>query len=114
MSTPHHKTLTLERWRELSLVERMANVGSEVCRAIAWRQRNQDVARLALERALELLDLTLLTVADSPPRLRELARTREVLVDYFLFDNRYGSTDALWQGTFDAFAHAAALRRAAR
>lgn len=114
MSTPHHKTLTLERWRELSLVERMANVGSEVGRAIAWRRKNPEVARLALERALELLDLTMLTLADSPPRLREIARTREVLVDYFLFDNRYGSTDALWQRTFDAFGHAAALRRAAR
>lgn len=114
MSTSHHKTLSLERWRELSLAERMANVGSEVCRAISWRPRNEEIARLALERALELLDLTIRTVTDSPPRLRELSRTREVLVDSFLFDNRYGSTDALWQRTFDAWAHAAARERAAR
>jgi hypothetical protein len=114
MTTPHHKALTLEHWRALSLAERMANVGSEVGRAIAWRHRNREVARLALERALELLDLTMQTVVDSPPRLRELTRTREVLVDSFLFDNQYGSSDALWARTFDAWAYAAALRRAAR
>ena len=104
----HHKTLTVERWQQLSLCERLANVGSEVNRAINWREKNPRYAELALERALELLDLTLLTVAGQESRLRELARSREALVDFFLGDNQYGSSDALWRKYFDAFAYAAA------
>ena len=108
MRLVHHSTLTVDRWQQLSLCERLANVGSEVHRAINWRVRNPKYAELAVERALELMDLTLLTVQGVGPRLRELARTREALVDYFLGDNQYGSTDALWKGYFDAFAQAAA------
>jgi hypothetical protein len=111
MNLAHHKGLTAERWARLPFCERMANVGSEVHRAISWRGRNPQYSQLALERALELLDLSLLTVVDQEPRLRELARVREALVDYFLHDNQYGSSDALWQKYFDAFTHAAALTR---
>jgi hypothetical protein len=111
MKLVHHKGLTLERWARLPLCERMANVGSEVHRAISWRERNPQYSKQALERALELLDLSMLTVVDWGPRLRELARVREALVDYFVYDNQYGSSDALWQKYFDAFAHAAARAR---
>jgi hypothetical protein len=111
MKPVHHKGLTLERWAGMPFCERMANVGSEVHRAISWRERNPDYSRQALERALELLDLSLLTVVDQRPRLRELARVRETLVDYFVYENQYGSSDALWQKYFDAFAHAAAVAR---
>jgi len=107
----HHQGMTAERWAQLPLCERLANVGSEVHRAISWRQRNREFARTAVERALELLDLTLVTVADEQPRLRELARLRETLVDYFVCDNQYGSSDELWERYFDAFTHAAALAR---
>lgn len=109
MILAHHKNLSVDRWQQLSLCERLANVGSEVHRAISWRQKKPEYSLLAVERALELIDLTLMTVVDQAPRLRELTRTREVLVDYFLCDNQYGSTDALWQKYFDAFAHAAAV-----
>jgi hypothetical protein len=57
----HHKNLSVERWSQLSLCERLANVGSEVHRAISWRERNPQLSKLAMERALELLDLTLAT-----------------------------------------------------
>jgi len=109
MNLVHHKKLTVERWQQLSLGERLANVGSEVHRAIDWREKNPEYAMLAVERALELIDLTLLTVAGSQARLRELTRTREALVDSFHGDNEYGSTDALWKKQFDAFTHAAAV-----
>jgi hypothetical protein len=111
MNLVHHKGLTLERWQQLGFCERMANIGSEVNRAISWRERDVQRSTLAVERALELLDLTLMTVASDAPRLRELTRTREALVDYFFYDNEYGSSDRLWQKHFDAFAHAAALAR---
>ena len=111
MNLVHHTGLTLERWRQLGFCERMANVGSEVHRAISWRERNPKHSTLAVERALELLDLTLLTITGEAPRLRELTRTREALVDYFFYDNQYGSSDTLWQKYFDAFAYAVALAR---
>lgn len=63
----------------------------------------------AFERALELFDLTL----DDPrhrqsaARLRELARAREVVVDFFDGANEYRSTASTLQKYFDEFALAA-------
>jgi hypothetical protein len=107
MKRVHHKDLTLERWEKLSFCEQMAHVGSEVGRAMSWRGRNEKYSELALERALELLDLTLEASVKSGPRLRELARVREALVDYFYFSNEYGSSDKAWESYFGAFAYAA-------
>ncbi len=108
--TPVHRELAAGRWFGLSLVEQMANIGSEIERTIAWRGRNEENSATAFERGLELLDLTI-----SDPRhrgrLRELTRVREALADHFAFDNQYGSTDDSWRRYFHAFAYAAALRR---
>ena len=81
-----HRDLASGRWHELSLAEQLGNIGSEISRAIKWSARNPDTSRGALYRALELIDLTL----DDPrhrrsaPRLREIARTREVVIDLSL------------------------------
>jgi len=102
-----HKELAAGRWFELSFVEQMANIGSEVERAIKWRQKNnKDYSQAAFERALELLDLT---IADKKmiKRLKELTRLREALADYFAFNNSYKSTDESWQKYFLAFNYAA-------
>ncbi|MBU2036638.1 hypothetical protein KJ866_00295, partial [Patescibacteria group bacterium] len=64
------------------------------------------------ERALELLDLTI-DDDKNKKRLRELLRVREVMADYFQFDNIYGSTDKSWQNYFYAFNYAARLRMGA-
>jgi hypothetical protein len=109
--TVRHPELAAGRWFRLSLVEQVANVGSEIERAIRWRGKgNAEVGRRAFERALELLDLT---IADEKnrARLKELTRLREALADYFWFDNRYGSSDESWRKYFHAFAHAAAKAR---
>lgn len=102
----HHKGLTKRRWSELSFFEQMANVGSEVERTIKWKNRDSEYARLAFERALELLDLTIGGAKDLP-RLKELVRVRELLTDYFEFDNIYGSSDEKWQKYFYSFNFAA-------
>lgn len=107
MKLLHHKDLTLERWQELSFYEQMANIGSDVFRTMSWRQKNPQYSQLALERALELLDLTLEAAVKSKSRLKELARLREALVDYFLFDNTFRSSDEHWQKYFGAFNYAA-------
>jgi hypothetical protein len=105
-----HRELAAGRWFELSLVEQMANIGSEIERTIAWRGRSERNSTTAFDRCLELLDLT---IADRRHRgrLRELTRVREALADHFVFDNRYGSTDESWRRYFHAFTNAAALRR---
>jgi hypothetical protein len=107
--TTQHKDLSSGRWNNLSFAEQMANIGSEVGRAISWRNKdNQGYSQLALDRALELLDLT---VSDKKNilRLREVLRTREALADYLFFDNSYHSTDAIWQSYFLAFNYAARI-----
>lgn len=106
-----HKELAAGRWFTMTFYEQMANVGSEVDRAISWRNKNnQAYSQKAFERALELLDLTV-----SDPRnilrLKELLRVREVLADYFAFDNIYGSTDKSWHNYFFAFNYAARVNK---
>ena len=65
----------------------------------------------ALERALELLDLTLADPRHlrSTGRLREIARAREVLCDFLAGSNVYGSTETGIRRYFDAYAIAASL-----
>jgi len=102
-----HKELAAGKWEKLSLAEQMANIGSEVERAINWRTKNNpEYSRLAFERALELLDLTL-SCNHVFPRLKELARLREVLADFFVFNNNYRSTETDLKNYFFAFNYAA-------
>jgi len=103
-----HKQLH-DRWNNLSFFEQMANVGSEVERALNWQAKgNKEYSRLAFERALELLDFTTEGMKEKN-RLRELKRLREVLVDYFAANNSYGSTPKVWHNYFFAFNYAARL-----
>jgi hypothetical protein len=101
-----HPQLAAGRWNTLPLVEQLAHVGSEVERAIGWKDKgNADYSRRAFERALELLDIT---IADEKnlTRLKELLRVREALADYFVFDNEYRSSDEAWRKYFYPFAFA--------
>ena len=112
MNDLRHQDLAAGRWWELSLYEQLGHVGSEISRANRWTGRNPELAQAAFYRALELLDLTLADprLRRSAPRLREIARTREVVVDYFAGSNEYGSSGPSLQKYFDAFAFAARAR----
>jgi hypothetical protein len=102
-----HKNLTAGRWKELSFLEQMANIGSEVERALKWRAKNNaDYAQKAFERALELIDLTLENTR-KVAHLKEIARMREVIVDYFFGENQFMSTETLWRNYFSHFTYAA-------
>lgn len=111
--TARHRDLAAGRWFELSLAEQLGNVGSEFGRAVRWSGSNPALAEKAFHRALELFDLTL----DDPrhrrsvARLREIARAREVVVDFLSGENRYGSTAPSLQKYFDAYALATRRRR---
>lgn len=109
--TYQHKQLARGRWFELTLAEQMANIGSEVERTISWKNKNnRDYSRKAFERALELLDLTV-EDAKNRFRLKELLRLREALIDYFVFDNEFSSSDELWRKYFHPFNFKARKKR---
>lgn len=102
-----HKELAQGRWSQLSFLEQMANIGSEVERALNWKARNnEDYCRQAFERALELLDLTL-DDSRNITRLKEIARVREAIVDFFTGSNQYVSTEESWKKYFSYFTYAA-------
>ena len=105
-----HKLLAAGKWKELSFIEQMANIGSEVIRTINWKKKNKDYSKLAFYRALELADLT---IADrkNKNRLKEIVRMREILVDYFFGENIYESSDKLWEKYFLAFNWKAQLHK---
>ena len=106
-----HKELASGRWKELSLAEQMANIGSEVGRAMRWRRKgNTEFAQRAAVRALELLDLSL-DAGHSYSQLKELARVREAVVDYLFGSNEFASSEALWRSYFDHFNYAARVDR---
>ena len=105
--TLEHRGLAEGRWAQMSFVEQMANIGSEVERALNWRSRNNgEYARKASERALELFDLSLAATQDAS-RLRELARAREAWAEYFFGKNPFCSNDEEWKKYFFQFTYAA-------
>jgi hypothetical protein len=105
-----HGNLAAGRWKRLSFAEQMANIGSEVERALSWQAKNNTAySRKAFERALELLDLTL-DSATRYPCLKEVARVREAVADYFAGSNQFNSTRASWQKYFMPFAYLARSR----
>ena len=109
MTEWQHADTVGARWQGLSLAEQFGNVGSEISRAIRWSTKNPATAQAALYRGLELFDLML----DDPQhrgsvaRLREIARAREVVVDFLAGSNEHGSTGPSLQKYFDQFALAA-------
>ena len=93
MSKVQHRKQAEGEWQEKPFLEQMANIGSEVYRAINWRKKgNEEYAEMAFERSLELFDLTKESKLRYP-QYKELTRMREIWVDYFKYDNEYNSTE---------------------
>lgn len=108
-----HQQLTEEKWQNLSFFYQMANIGAEIGRAINWRQKDKNKSIASFERGLELLDLTIEDKKNHDGKLKELCVLREVLVDYFVSENMYCSTDEQWNNYFYGFNHAVAVGRKA-
>lgn len=106
-----HKELASGRWFKLSLIEQLANIGSDIIRTINWKKKGDaEKSYKYFICALELIDLT---VSDpkNKRRLREILRTREALVDHFVYDNEYNTTDEIWYNYFFQFNYAAAIQK---
>lgn len=75
--------MILEKWQNLSLAQQLGNIGSEISRARHWDEaRDADSRNQAIERALELIDLTLSDYRWRF-RLKEITRLREVVAGFF-------------------------------
>lgn len=97
-----HRTIETT-WKNLTFAQQMANIGSEVERAINWKEKNNHkFSQKAFFRALELFDLTLASTKQLPV-LTEVSRSKEVFADFFWGNNQYNSTKEVWQKYFRAF-----------
>lgn len=102
----HHTDLSPSHWFSLTICEQMANIGSEIERALKWREKKTNYSLLANLRALELFDLTMQD-SKNITGLREISRARELWLDFYLGNNQYHQTAEQWHRYFYAFAYAA-------
>lgn len=82
-------TIDLDRWASMSLMEQLANIGSEVGRTRKWLQKdNKQLAEGAFCRGLELVDATIKSgranMASRSCLLMELCRARDCFSEAFL------------------------------
>ncbi|MGH7141075.1 MAG: hypothetical protein ACREGH_00365 [Minisyncoccia bacterium] len=87
-----HSSAAGGKWGELSLMEQLGNIGSEVGRAAKWQGRDEKIFNGAAERALELFDLTLEDERWRGARRREIGIAREVFCDALFGGPLYQST----------------------
>jgi len=106
-----HAELAGGRWEAISLAEQMGNIGSEISRVIRWKNKgNAERMQGALERALELIDLSIRWAQrtesrqKNPGALRELCRLREAVCDSYFGENELSSDDSSMLRYFDQFA----------
>ncbi len=92
----------------MSLSEQLGNIGGEVYRAGKQQGKDQNLFNKAVDRALELFDLTLQDERWKG-RLREIGRARDVFCDAVLGGKEYGSNFKDMQKYFDYFGMAARL-----
>lgn len=108
-----HPELAAGRWRTLDLCEQLANVGSEVERAIRAREAGKaERFERALDRALELFDLTAQDGRWRGARLREILRARTEFVRLFFDPDCDPRSAAGLRRYFLAFAVLVRRRRA--
>lgn len=113
MATPvaGHAGLAAGKWSSLSLIEQLANIGSEVSRAVSAHEAGRLERRdAAVDRGLELFDLTATDDRWRGARRREVLRAREEFCALF-WGHELGRDAASLNRYFFHFALAA--RRAA-
>lgn len=102
-----HAELASGRWQTLSLLEQMGNIGSEVGRARKWQGKDQRRFDGAVDRALDLMRLTLEDPRWHGSRLKELCRAHELFCDAVLGGGDYGTRLDDMERYFNAYAVAA-------
>ncbi|HMQ01484.1 MAG TPA: hypothetical protein PKD79_00210 [Candidatus Doudnabacteria bacterium] len=96
-----HKNLAAGRWFELSLAEQLGNIGSEYYRACKSKGQNNDRFKSAVQRTLELCELTRQDSRWSQAQQKELSIMYEQVTESF---KGTASPDLALQKYFDSFA----------
>ena len=106
MEYRYYKETAKRRWFQFSILEQMGNIGSDVGRAIKYRERGDfESTRRAFDCALELFELTLSDPRwSNMHRLKEIRMARELVCDFFLGENQYNETGESLMKYFDEFA----------
>lgn len=83
------RTVDEEKWASMSLMEQMANIGSEVGRTRKWLMKgNPQLSEGAFLRCLDLIDVTIRTgrrnATSRSCLLKELCRARDLFAESFL------------------------------
>lgn len=90
------------RWFKLSLMEQMANIGSEVYRAIKWQKKDLTDSKKSFYRALELFNFTL-SDPKNRQRLKEVSRAKELFSSWYLGNSPYRQSAEEWERYFFQF-----------
>ncbi|MFA6525828.1 MAG: hypothetical protein WCT26_00230 [Candidatus Buchananbacteria bacterium] len=78
-----------EKWHQMTLPQQLGNLLAEISRAANWEKTNKlENRNNCLERALELIDLTL-TDSRNFGRSRELGILREAIADCYVDSNYF-------------------------
>ena len=91
-------------WLARPIAYQMGNIGSEVSRALKWRERNPARSEKAVDRALELFDLTIEANLENHARLTEILKARDEFCDYFFANNSHHTDTSKMQKYYDGFA----------
>lgn len=92
-----------QTWFEMPIELQISNIGSEVSRAILWKNRgNSERSAAFCRKAIELLYLSIQD-SKNAHRKGELSFCIDELTDYFLGENIYETTDVALQKYYDAF-----------
>src|ERR1700739_4152918 len=84
MEIRFHPGLTVEKWGAKPYSHQLLNIASELSRARHWiKEQRTEYLHRSLERALELIDLTV-SSNQGVKSMRELLRLREEFAGYYL------------------------------
>ena len=96
--------MNLDQWQTYPLAYQLGNVGAEVSRLISLKQKGDSAhAEKAFERALELLDMTIVG-ASQKKSVGELARLREIICGFMDSSSEYTITGEQINNYFIPFA----------
>lgn len=91
------------KWFCMSVGEQISNIGSEVERAIKYKNKGESNKSLAfVNKALELIERSQMDPKNKN-RIQEFGFCKEELIDYFIGENIYETTDAALRKYYNAF-----------
>lgn len=90
------------RWFQMSVGEQISNIGSEVERALRFRNKEPQKSLEFVNKAIELIERSQMDPKNQT-RIRELGNCKEELIDFFIGDNIYSTTEEQLRRYYNAF-----------